>query len=96
VTLFETEYEGRQAFLIVTEKECVQPVIQPQEIAAKYDYEKRIIELEKRIGLIDGRGSMIYPALSSERAVFPPPCKSDVIPLDHESDNLPMSNCKLL
>ena len=76
VKLYETEHEGRQAFLIVVDKEIVQPVEQSHN---ELSYEQRIAELEKRIRTMEGRGSTIYPALSSERAESHPPCKGDVI-----------------
>jgi len=76
VKLYETECEGRQAFLIVVDRQVVQQVTQSH---YEKSYEQRIAELEKRIATMEGRGSTNYPALSSERAVSPPPCKGDVI-----------------
>jgi hypothetical protein len=91
VKLYATEHEGRQTFLVVIDKGVAQPVAQPFEEIVPNTYNERIIELEKRIRTVEGRGFTIYPALSSERAVSPPPCKGDVIPLDHEADELLMS-----
>ncbi len=92
-TLYETEYCGNQAFLIVVGKKSAQPVIQTQEIVAqpKVDksYETRIIELEKRIGAMERRSSASNTDLSSERSAFEwarrdsntrsSPCEGDVI-----------------
>jgi hypothetical protein len=92
-TLYETEYCGNLAFLIVVGKKGEQPVIQPQEIVAQtqfeQSFEKRIIELEKRIGAMEGRGYASNTDLSSERSAFQwarrdsntrsSPCEGDVI-----------------
>ncbi len=99
VTLFETEHEGKQAFLIVTGKKCAHPGTQPQEIVSLPDYEKRIVELEKRIREIEVSGALspINPAPFLKTGLdSPSPCKGDVIPLDHEPDNLLMSDWNVL
>lgn len=72
VTLYETEHEGRQAFLIVVGKKGVHPVIHPQENDAHPEYEKRKIDLEKRIRKIENvanTNSGIETALLSKREV---------------------------
>jgi len=99
VTLYETVHEGQQAFLIVVGTKGAHPVVHSQEKCALPDYEKRINELEKRIGQIEVSGALspinpdpfVKTGLDSH-----PPCKGDVIPLDHEPDNLLMSDWNLL
>ena len=94
VTLFETVHEGKRAFLILTDMKCAQPATQPQEIVSLPDYEKRIVELEKRINQIEVSGALspINPAPFVKTGLDShPPCKGDIIPLDHEPDNLLMS-----
>ena len=90
VTLFETEHEGKRAFLVVTDNAVSQTVAQLSSGGIVPDtYNERLIELEKRIGDVEKRFLANPPAPSSEGAgsiwarrdsnTRSSPCEGDVI-----------------